>query len=314
METFKEIVAIAETLSNVKKNVGGNAAMMALRVATEGAEVLLGASLGTKMRQHFPPSIKVAGHVRDGEHEDVHLLLEYAKGATWNGMTSPRANRYYVNHDIANAQLAALEEFDDALTPFKADVVVIGGLQLLEVDTNTTRRVERLRDLSTVLQSIYVQRIPMHLELAAASDFTLFHDMVNLVLPWINSIGLNEQELHILHHYLLTGEEAITAPSRPNVATVTGMMAALIKYSESSRKMSSKSLPLTTLDRIHFHTLPFHIICTRTDSPWGLSHNALVRSAYVSTLLACGDASTGKIKAQDIEVLLPRKIHIGADR
>jgi ADP-dependent glucokinase len=151
-----------------------------------------------------------------------------------------------------------------------------------------------------------------------------------LVLPWINSIGLNEQELHILHHYVITGEEAMSTNAHPNVAQVTQQLSEVIFFSKQNNK---KKGPLGQLTRIHFHTLQFHIICqttttttttTRTN-PWQSPINALLQSALMSTKLACGKkkqqqqqttttssstihSSDMEIDPEKVEILLPRKI------
>ncbi|KAJ0389162.1 hypothetical protein ATCC90586_012109 [Pythium insidiosum] len=95
--------------------------------------------------------------------------MEYSKGDKFRGHESPRANRYYLNHDIYNARLSVLEEFEEALDAFGPDLVVIGGLQLMEVETDEERRLARLTKLSEVLQNLHLKKIPTHYEFAAVS-------------------------------------------------------------------------------------------------------------------------------------------------
>lgn len=172
-EQFREVVKFANEIASVKRNVGGNAAVMADRAAVEGCDVLLGAAIGREMRQHFGSRVKLVGHLEDHEQEDVHLVLEYAKGDVFRGHESPRANRYYLNHDIYNARLSVLEEFEQALDEFAPDLVVFGGLQLMEVETDEDRRLARLTTLSNVLQNLFLKQVPSHYEFAAVSgEFT----------------------------------------------------------------------------------------------------------------------------------------------
>ncbi|KAJ0405905.1 hypothetical protein ATCC90586_003366 [Pythium insidiosum] len=307
-EQFREVVKFANEMKGVKHKVGGNAATMADRASVEGCDVLLGAAIGKEMRKHFNSKIQLVGHLDDHEHEDVHLVLEYSKGDKFRGHESPRANRYYLNHDIYNARLSVLEEFEEALDAFGPDLVVIGGLQLMEVETDEERRLARLTKLSEVLQNLYLKKIPTHYEFAAVSDFTLFDDTVRLVLPWVDSIGLNEQELYILHHYLVTGEEGTATNSRPTVAQIR----------------ADEKLALAQLSRIHFHTLQFHIICQRTDSQWEDPTTALIQSALMSTKLACGKNPTDpsimrhssemEVDPARVEVLLARELLVSQAR
>lgn len=168
-EQFREVVRFANEIKTVKRWVGGNAATMADRAAVEGCKVLLGAAIGKEMRKHFNSHIQLVGHLEDHEDEDVHLVLEYAKGDAFRGHESPRANRYYLNHDIYNPRLSVLEEFEQALDAFQPDLVVFGGLQLMEVETDTDRRLARLTALSNVLQNLFAKQVPTHYELAAVS-------------------------------------------------------------------------------------------------------------------------------------------------
>ncbi|GLE09254.1 hypothetical protein PINS_up020863 [Pythium insidiosum] len=328
-EQFREVVKFANEMKGVKHKVGGNAATMADRASVEGCEVLLGAAIGKEMRKHFNSKIQLVGHLDDHEHEDVHLVLEYSKGDKFRGHESPRANRYYLNHDIYNARLSVLEEFEDALDAFGPDLVVIGGLQLMEVETDEERRLARLTKLSEVLQNLFVKKIPTHYEFAAVSDFTLFDDTVRLVLPWVDSIGLNEQELYILHHYLVTGEEGTATNSRPTVAQISAQLNDIIRFASKARDAFSSSkksaaadekLALAQLSRIHFHTLQFHIICQRSDSQWEDPTTALIQSALMSTKLACGKNPTDpsvmrhssemEVDPARVEVLLARELLI----
>jgi ADP-dependent glucokinase len=168
-EQFREVVKFANEIPSVKRKVGGNAATMADRAAVEGCKVLLGAAIGKEMRKHFNADIQLVGHLESHEQEDVHLVLEYAKGDMFRGHESPRANRYYLNHDIYNARLSVLEEFEQALDTFGPDLVVFGGLQLMEVETDEDRRLARLTTLSSVLQNLFVKQVPTHYEFAAVS-------------------------------------------------------------------------------------------------------------------------------------------------
>lgn len=168
-EQFREVVKFANAIDGVSHKVGGNAATMADRAAVEGCDVLLGAAIGKEMRKHFNSNIQLVGHLNDDEHEDVHLVLEYSKSDAFRGHESPRANRYYLNHDIYNARLSVLEEFEKALDEFRPDLVVFGGLQLMEVETDEDRRLTRLTKLSEVLQNLFLKKTPSHYEFAAVS-------------------------------------------------------------------------------------------------------------------------------------------------
>ncbi|RLN46944.1 hypothetical protein BBJ29_006372 [Phytophthora kernoviae] len=300
IEQFREVVALADALPGVQRKVGGNAATMAERASAEGCVVLLGAAIGKEMQVYFrDPRIQVVGNLDETQHEDVHLVLEYSSGDVFRGHTSPRANRYYLNHDVHNARLSVLEEFEKSLETFKPDLVVFGGLQLMEVEMDQKGRLMRLKALSEVLQNLFLAQTPTHYEFAAVSDFSLFDDTVRLVLPWVDSIGLNEQELFILHHYLVTGEEGTATTSRPTVADISAQLHDVIQFAAKAKrnfqssgqdqdKDNQETLALAQLSRIHFHTLQFHIVCQKEGSMWEDPTTALVQSALMSSKVACG--------------------------
>ncbi|KAH7485218.1 ADP-dependent glucokinase [Phytophthora ramorum] len=310
-EQFREVVALADALPGVNRKVGGNAATMAERASAEGCIVLLGAAIGKQMKPYFrDPRIQLVGHLEEHQHEDVHLVLEYASGDAFRGHTSPRANRYYLNHDVHNARLSVLEEFEQSLEAFKPDLVVFGGLQLMEVETDERGRLMRLKALSEVLQNLFLAQTPTHYEFAAVSDFSLFDDTVRLVLPWVDSIGLNEQELFILHHYLVTGEEGTATTSRPTVAEISAQLHDVIQFASKAKKNFQTSgedkdedkqevLALAQLSRIHFHTLQFHIVCQKEGSMWEDPKAALVQSALMSSKVACGKPPAPGSEAAD---------------
>lgn len=183
LDLFHRIVEIAESIPDAVYKAGGNSAVMAQRAAIEGAQVLLGAALKQKTMRRFHANVAFAGGLSEHDIEDIHLVLEYSKDAMWKNVTSPRANRYYLNHDIHNARLSALEDFEQALDDFRPDFVILGGLQLMEVELDEEKRQARLGELSTFLQNMYyVQQTPTHFEFAAASGTSMKQVLKNAMM------------------------------------------------------------------------------------------------------------------------------------
>lgn len=154
--------------------------------------------------------------------------------------------------------------------------------------------------------------------LTCAIDFNLYRNIVDLVLPWVNSVGLNEQELHTLHHYLKDGDHSVSSPSQPSVEYVAKEISEIIDIATRARQNTAANMALARLNRIHFHTLQFHMLCQRTTDPiWGDSTDAIVQGALVTSKIACGDKSKGNrirdmtLNSEDLKVLLPRKVVVG---
>lgn len=174
---------------------------------------------------------------------------------------------------------------------------------------------------------IRFERLPNRIRYCV--DFTLFDDTVRLVLPWVDSIGLNEQELYILHHYLVTGEEGTATNSRPTVAQISEQLHNVIQFAARAQtafqhngsgkgKATPEQLALAQLSRIHFHTLQFHIICQKQEHIWDDPTAALIQSSLMSSKLACGKNNSNpetmrpagemEVDPERVELLLARQI------
>lgn len=122
---FNELVEASRDIPGNRWTVGGNAPVMAGRMATEGCDVLLGGSFSPDftdvLSQHITgvctlrTPTPLSGHYQvpfphllhmlslflcvfavageEVEEPDIHLILEYPSGASWGQYTSRRANR-----------------------------------------------------------------------------------------------------------------------------------------------------------------------------------------------------------------------------
>uniref|UniRef100_A0AAV1UH81 Uncharacterized protein n=1 Tax=Peronospora matthiolae TaxID=2874970 RepID=A0AAV1UH81_9STRA len=235
------------------------------RQAPDAAHDHVSGLIGVHLKQYFDdPTIQLVGAIEGEEKEDVHLVLEYGR------------------------------DFEQTLETFEPDLVVFGGLQLAEVEQDVRARVLRLEALAGVLQNSYAVDTPTHYEFAAVSDFGLFSDTVRLVLPWVDSIGLNEQELFILHHFLVTGKESTATASRPTIAEISAQLHDIIQFAKDARETVETSrrgkeddgkhevtVALAHLSRIHFHTLQFHVVCQRKKGIWEDPTSALVQGVLI---------------------------------
>ena len=88
---FNNLVAAARTFPSSYSTIGGNAAVMAMRLVREGCDVLLAAKMTTSLAQMMPEAVTVVGG--EIERDDIHLILEYKRGEMWGPYSSPRANR-----------------------------------------------------------------------------------------------------------------------------------------------------------------------------------------------------------------------------
>ena len=102
----------------------------------EGASVILGGQDAGDLTEagSLNPRLKSSGPTV--AQSDIHLIIEYDKGARFGDFISPRANRFIVHSDQYNPVLAAHSHFETLFEQHASDarLLVIGGLQMMEGD------------------------------------------------------------------------------------------------------------------------------------------------------------------------------------
>ena len=81
----------------------------------------------------------------------------------------------------------------DSLLSFNPQAVVISGLHLLEGQSEDMKQ-DKIASLQSKLQDL-PSDTPVHLELASMTSPEFMRDIVEQIFPFVDSIGLNEQEL-----------------------------------------------------------------------------------------------------------------------
>lgn len=277
---FDSLVQAAESANSAEFFIGGNAPLMARRFALEGCEVLLGAHMSEKLRNQLPPGITVTGPVTP--KDEIHMLLEYPSGQQWGPYVSPRANRFIIHNDHKNPTLTSLETFLPEMEKFKADLLVVGGLQMMDnFPFEEGQREARIREVQRVMRATSE---PVHFEMASYTDPTLLHQLVEHVLPYANSLGMNEQELPNLFSILKYGNVSYVSDSYPRVATVLDTMRDVYNLLQAADSPSDRR-PLT---RIHVHTLAFQAILVAHNSRWKNSMSSAAKAALTAHRHTCG--------------------------
>lgn len=121
-----------------------------------------------------------------------------------------------------------MEDFHNSLAEFPAELVVVAGLHLIEREpsdfrTNRLKTVlisefcspSNFSQISQYLSGVGAKEnspvvpahVPIHLELASVADFEFLRELGNSILPIVNSVGFNEQELGALKSSLFEEKE-----------------------------------------------------------------------------------------------------------
>jgi len=314
-ETF-DILEDALRRTPHRKALGGNAALMADVLVRDWGfkNVVLGAQVGQFMKQLLSPHLRTVGHdeatdfkvggssVIPIRSDEIHLIMEYNKGDSWGHRVASRANRFIVSHDLSNAFLAPMDNLHKELQgPKPYDLLVASGFHMLDSQEVPIRKA-RLKEISTSFRNI-PKATRVHAELASIGDASLLDDIVNQILPHVDSIGLNEQELASLFDVLdskhLDLKHESLGDSVPDVAIVS----LAIEHIFTSIPRGTRSL-----NRLHFHCLGYHIIAQTNHGMkrWPNPASAVAAGSIKASERACNSTD---LTDQQISLQMPTSIH-----
>ena len=267
--------------------VGGNAPVMANRLAHEGFEVLLAAKMNPEQAQTLHHAVHLLADVKsNNQHgDDIHLILEYGTGDRWGDYCSPRANRFIVHSDYSNMMLEALDGFAVAIQDFSPHLLIVSGLQMLDnfpYDINI--RAKKLVELKNLLVS-QPRSLKIHFEMASFTDEALLHDLYQYVLPYSDSLGMNEQELDNLHNLVVYGNISYASDFNPRVANTLDLMRSLHKALRKRQKPHHR-----TLTRIHVHTLAYQVVMTTQGPLWRNTRAAAAKASLMANRHVCNSS------------------------
>ena len=255
--------------------------------------------IGNDLKNLLHPGIFTPTYFSGNGHDEIHMILEYPTGAQWGGIKSTCANRIIFSHDISNSKMMALENIEGAAQQFLPELVVLSGAHLLGGQPHETW-MQRLKDITTLLDNV-LKEVPVHWELATIGNMKFFQKLATLLFPKVNSIGLNEQELLSVARSSNAPFDFTSIPQKPGIEWVADLLHWLMSTFSSLHNKPS------TLTRVHFHSLSFHMIATVEDGPWLNNRDAVMAGARVAGLQAC---DTDAFTIDAFKVLNPEYFHI----
>lgn len=290
MELHKKAVATAKAMPRAELSIGGNAALIAqalIENAPNNVRVVYGGLVGPVLKSLLHPRIMVPQSAMS-EVDEYHVIMEYKKGEKWAGRVCPIASRFIFSHDMTNGHMLGLERFILSFDATMPDLVVLSGLHMLESQSPKFWK-GRIAEIASALSRIS-NNIPIHLELASMADLDFIRTVAERILPVINSIGLNEQELWLLcssmsgPHCVVNGQ-SVELEGPPSTGIANDIIYWILdKYSASKYRQSR-------FDRIHFHTLTHHTVATLHSSRWLSRHASVAAGVRTASTQACGDYS-----------------------
>lgn len=285
---FKNLVQQAKKQQSARWILGGNAPLMGTRFFLEGAEVLIGATMSTKQRTLLMEGVELIDFEESDEFvDDIHLILEYKTGDKFGEHIAPRANRYIIHHDVNNPMIKSLDLLD--VNGYKPNLFVVSGMQMLDnfPFKDPSIRTDRLKKAKLQMTQADPSTL-IHFEMASFVETELVNELLENIIPYSDSLGMNEQEIDNLVHMLETKKISLSADANPRISTTLDMMRKLFKYQNrnyyASRKTDNK---LRLLSRIHIHTLAFQLILNVRGSKWRKIKNAAAKSSLIAHRHVC---------------------------
>ena len=281
-EFFRKMAKTALAIEGTRKLVGGSGLQIGKRLVKEGCHVLAAVDSSIEFMNMLSENVSAVGNTVDTD--DIHLLLEYPAHFPWGKYESQRANRLVVHSDEHNPYLKSLDKFQEKVLEFSPSMLVISGLSKLGnfPGFNPGESSHILKRLSSFLDTV---EVPIHFEMASFHQETFFDELLQHIVPYAGSMGMNEQELPNLWSKLLYGNITMVSSQKPRVATVLDLMRDVYKISQENYKKGRKIRELT---RLHFHTLEFQAILTTKRSNWKNTRAAVAKASLTATRHVCG--------------------------
>ncbi|GBG34129.1 ADP-dependent glucokinase [Hondaea fermentalgiana] len=301
-ETFASLEDGLAQCDSRRLLLGGNAAIMAVVFARDWnfKHISLGGPIGPFAEPLLPAQVATFS-LDEGEDvlgvktkaDEVHIIMEYKKGSKWAGSAARRANRFIVSRDLSNAVIAALEPLMEHVRdapdgPF--DLLIAAGLHMLDAMEADVQR-KRVGEIAESFRSLPAETL-IHFELAAVGKPILLEELGTRILPEVDSLGLNEQEIGAL--YVALGLDGV------NLDAVTG----LVPDVEAVTKIITDILAgAERLGRIHFHCFGYHVLALKKASidRWPHATSSVAAGSVKASERACASANLG---AQDVTLQL----------
>jgi len=300
---FDNLVKYATTSIDHRTALGGNAPVIANRLAMEGADVILAGRMSKILKDKIRPGITLTGQADQSSgnaidtKDDVHLILEYKRNEEWGKYKSPRANRFIIHNDKQNPTVSSLEDLDETLkhSEHPPNLFVVSGLQMMDnYPFMPGERLSRVQQIQRQMKEQNEETTRIHFEMASFVDKSLLQELTSLVVPHADSLGMNEQELPNLHSMLLYGNVSVVSDSNPRTAVVLDQMREVYNLLGEASDADPDRRRLT---RLHVHTLAYQVILVERKSAWKNTRIAAVKSSLTANRHVCASIDVNPKKA-----------------
>uniref|UniRef100_A0A1I8B950 Uncharacterized protein n=1 Tax=Meloidogyne hapla TaxID=6305 RepID=A0A1I8B950_MELHA len=177
--------------------------------------------------------------------------------------TAPASSRFIISHDQFSGSAMVIEMFFKAIMQSRPDLIIFSGIHSMEAQ-NQEARLEKLRLIKRSLLQIN-PLIPIHLQLGSMADANIADDILKRIIPNVDSLGINEQELTFLSRVgggPFKEQYPISAGTLHAYKAVEMLYWLLSNYGHDRNNPESKNYN-QRLQRIHFYSLTYHIMVSK---------------------------------------------------
>jgi ADP-dependent phosphofructokinase/glucokinase len=231
-------------------SVGGQAGIAALHLRATGAPgvICLAPLVGDTAREVLGAAgVTVIGTPpREGMPDLIHLVFEHSPGLVLHDRNVvSRKSRFIVSgrHPAGSVLLPdpLLDEAERAVASVRR--LFLSGYQYLTSDTEFVAAAGQIRRFRE-----YNHDLVIHVEWVCADDPLLTGRLVSYILPEVDSLGVNEQELALLCRHLYPAE---------------GPAGRVIPRPEGIMRQALDLCRRTGLQRVHVHTYGYYCVVRR---------------------------------------------------
>jgi len=143
------------------------------------------------------------------------------------------------------------------------------------------------------------------LELASIGSSEFLKEIVQRAIPYVDSLGLNEQELCGVYLATEGSDYTVNDFKSPQVITAVDAIKRIFRIKGQKPNLKDTSY-LRNLSRVHFHCLHFHLVVQRKASMWEKGTVSVAMGSLATTEQACN--------FEDVDLLLPPVVDVAKNR
>lgn len=281
-DLFQKLISKAKQLE-FRWKLDCSANKVAMKLIQEDVDVLLAARIpNTFASKHLHQDIKMT-NIDFFSEDNIHLILEYQTGEKWGKRIAPRTNHLAIHSDNHNPPLNLLHTYTAKLLQFNPRLLIVSGLQILNHLTKESRELI-LNQIQTQFQNLPGSTL-VHLEMTHFEVNVL--NQIFQLFPYIDSLGLNEQELENLRDKLEKGTIS-KAPVEKNIQVSKSLDHLRSVFTHLHNLHHTNNAKGQKVNRIHLHTLAYQIIMIGRPSEWRNTKASAAKASIGASKYVCG--------------------------